>query len=669
MHALASQVVDGGGGGGLCGAHGLDGGSLFGFLYGDGIGDEALCAVVAAVDEGEVAGADGLRALVADEDVCRHVGTLGHLAAIPAEDGVVVGVIAYERHGVARPCLVLAEVLRLVPHPCRRLVVVFVAEEVGIEMSVDDLHTYRHLRCPVFRGLVAIVRAATIGKVRVVRQLADVLRLAAAAVVQDDVDGSHAEGPLPEGLVADGLLLGHLCAGPLARPLRAALGPRVDVGSRLGLDIDVDRLGLVHAVVALAQSLDGDVVADVVGIVRARCDELVALHVVARDVTADAEHRSFGALHLDDVAAALLSLFHDGALVGDATGLAGQDHVTQSDGVALPVLVEHARRAGHGQNEGVCCHYILRQAVLVFIGIVIINKRYCIAVPIGAAGYALAAKRREVAPPKGLLDDILQGEVEGCRCLARAVDPAGDGLERAVPVFADTELRRGSLVVHLGIIRIVALDHVEAVAVVAQVVAQVVEVCLHVLLHVGRGVVEVAAAAEVVARVVGPGHRPALLLHPSAVVVLADVGAGPVEGVCLLLAAAGGDGLRLVGKVDPRAVLAHGGLMVDDHVHDDLRAALVVGIDHLRDVTLAAPVAGMVEPVDGHVAHALAAAVAGVIDPEQVEIGADVVGLLDEFRQTGIGVGVPIESLEHDATIVGRPLSCGVDSQEQRDNS
>ena len=240
----------------------------------------------------------------------------------------------------------------------------------------------------------------------------------------------------------------------------------------------------------------------------------------------------------------------------------------------------------------------------------VVHEGHDVAVDAGIAGQPLVAQCTIVARAESFVELVLQGEVEGSRCLARAVDPPGDGL-LAVPVFAHAELRLAVFVVHLGVLRAVALHHVEAEAHIANLLQEELAVGLTVLLHVRTLVVEVATAREVVARVVVGTHLDAFRCGVSAIVVLSDISRGQLVGLSV-------ERVFLRGEVSP---VGYAVAVVDNQVHDDARSLFLERLNHVEQLLGLSEGAIVIVPIDGVVAHALRLlAIARIRYPYQVEI-------------------------------------------------
>ena len=166
--------------------------------------------------------------------------------------------------------------------------------------------------------------------------------------------------------------------------------------------------------------------------------------------------------------------------------------------------------------------------------------------------------------------------------------------------------------------------------------------------------VQVTAAVKVLALVVSTGGGVA---RTRALIVAADVGQRPGHTVLL---ASDGAGNGLVGKVHPTGLPA---LVVDDHVHEHASVAVVEGGDHLTQLRLGAKTGVVLQPINGHVAHALGGAVgidaARIGHPHHVKILAQFLSVLGQGAPLGGLVAVPVEALQHHAAVHRRPALAG----------
>ena len=378
----------------------------------------------------------------------------------------------------------------------------------------------------------------------------------------------------------------------------------------------------------------------------------------------------------EDVAVVEAFLTGDGALVGHSGGAAGQNHVADVGWVGIVVGQPDAGSARHGEDEGVGCRPVVTKALVVFAsGVVVVDEGHGITLPVGVAGNTLVAQGIPVVVVEHRLDGVLQREVEGCRLylsvsggveggLANPVDDAGV----AVPVLAYGESRVGGGVIHSRVVGLVAFHHVEAEAYVAQFVEQEVLIGDAVLLHSGVHVVQVAVAAEVVALVVVARSVVGVAGGAAGIEFVVErdaphlglVGA-PVDVVSL---AGGGIGVALNGEVGP---VVDSFLVVDYHVFDDAGAFLAVGLDHVYEFGLRSPYRVVLQPEAGVIAHRLhSVAVVPLVGlhlsrvghPYQVEVFRQLVGAVGKVGPLGVVVAVPVERLQHYATVVGRPSLC-----------
>ena len=313
-----------------------------------------------------------------------------------------------------------------------------------------------------------------------------------AAVVDDKVQGRSIElNVIPLGFVGSAYHLGELRAGPFVGDDITLIVPSIDI--RLAVSTDVQVVVLLGQFIVV-QALDGNIVADIVGETAALGDEREAGGIVVAHVTSGHHDGAVGALRLDHITASHSSLPDDAALVGQTGGLAGQNHVTDVAAPFLPVLQEHAGCTRQAEDEGRCSELVAHAAVVALaVGVVVIDEGHGIAVDGGVASQALVCQCAKVARAKGFVELVFQGEVEGGRGLARAVDPPRDGL-LAVPELTHAELRLAVLVVHLCVFRGIALHHVETETHIPDFFEQELAIGLAVLLHILAHVVKVASS-------------------------------------------------------------------------------------------------------------------------------------------------------------------------------
>ena len=98
--------------------------------------------------------------------------------------------------------------------------------------------------------------------------------------------------------------------------------------------------------------------------------------------------------------------------------------------------------------------------------------------------------------------------------------------------------------------------------------------------------------------------------------------------------------------------------MVDHHILDDAHVLALERVDHAAQLGLCAECAVVVEPPNGHIAHALAfSAVTRVGHPYQVEYLRQLISLLFQLGPLRIRERIPVEPLQHHAPIVLRPAA------------
>ena len=265
-----------------------------------------------------------------------------------------------------------------------------------------------------------------------------------------------------------------------------------------------------------------------------------------------------------------------------------------------------------------------------------------------------------VGPAGGLCvaAGVAEGEVEGSRLNSAAhlssVDPVLHGGGIAIPVFAHRVLHSAVGIVHSYIRCAIALHHVVAEARVAQVFEQGLGICLAYVLHVGALMVEVAHTAPVFSRVCVCTEAYTFLgglsLGSTAVVIAAHVGRCHLVGHAVV-------GFRREAKPSADALA-----VVDNHISNGSESVALEGVDHRAQLFLVTEGAGVVgtawEPVAIVVAHRLAVAVAALRYPDEVVDGSQVLGLLLKCGPLRVAVGVPVETLQHHAAIVGWPALC-----------
>ena len=157
--------------------------------------------------------------------------------------------------------------------------------------------------------------------------------------------------------------------------------------------------------------------------------------------------------------------------------------------------------------------------------------------------------------------------------------------------------------------------------------------------------VQVAHAVPSLASVLVGSH---LMSIAGGLVVGADVVVGHLVGYALV---------GLSREVGPRGEAA---AVVDDHVGDGLDAVVLEGLDECAQLLLGAEAAVVVsrEPIEVVVAHRLPSAIAALRQPHQVEGALQLVGLCRQFCPLTVVVAVPVESLQHHATVLRGPALC-----------
>ena len=327
------------------------------------------------------------------------------------------------------------------------------------------------------------------------------------------------------------------------------------------------------------------------------------------------------------------------ARVGDTCLTACLDHQLEFLLVGLPVLVEYARRAWHGQHIGIGCHGVAAQRVLLSCGrtvfrVVVLDESDSIALVVllideriaGLIG-GRACQRREIVALESVAHAITELKVEGGRrgdavCVLGVVNPAPD-VRAAVPVFTHTECGLGGGIVVGGERSAVAFHHVVAETGIAQVVEQEREVGLHDPVDVLALMVDVTAAVPTFARVVVGGDGHTVLIGPverAAVVIVTDhIGRKHLVSLAFV---------GLGWKIDPRAVLSKVVAMVDHHIGYHARTSILESIDHRAQLTFGAEGRTLVEIILGHIAHVVPrTAITRLWDPDERKVGGHVVSL------------------------------------------
>ena len=151
----------------------------------------------------------------------------------------------------------------------------------------------------------------------------------------------------------------------------------------------------------------------------------------------------------------------------NASGTTGLDAVVDFVAIDEVVLVEHTGGARHRQDEGIGRHDVGLQAVIVGVltRVVVIDEGHRVALIVGVCSEALVVEGAPVATGEGVLQRILQREVEygglDAVILLGALEPPAQGLGIAVPVLAHREGRLAGLVVQAHIVAREALAQID----------------------------------------------------------------------------------------------------------------------------------------------------------------------------------------------------------------
>ena len=163
--------------------------------------------------------------------------------------------------------------------------------------------------------------------------------------------------------------------------------------------------------------------------------------------------------------------------------------------------------------------------------------------------------------------------------------------------------------------------------------------------------VEVTAARPVVACVVVDGKRQSVSTCPvcrgASIVVSTDV--GWCHLICLAVPC-------LFGKVNPRSVFPDVLAMVEDDVGNETCAFATICGYHASEFPFGTEGTLLVEVVNRHVAHrVVAVAPTALWNPNQLEVGCNLVSFRLELCPGCLGIRIPIESLHHDPLVIIGP--------------
>ena len=103
--------------------------------------------------------------------------------------------------------------------------------------------------------------------------------------------------------------------------------------------------------------------------------------------------------------------------------------------------------------------------------------------------------------------------------------------------------------------------------------------------------------------------------------------------------------------------------MVDDHIHQHTGVVAVEGSNHVAQLRLGTEAGIVLQPVNGHVAHALGRAAgihtARIGHPHHIEVLSQFLGFAGQFTPLGGLVAVPVKALQHHtAKHRGPTLAC-----------
>ena len=158
-------------------------------------------------------------------------------------------------------------------------------------------------------------------------------------------------------------------------------------------------------------------------------------------------HHQFavGAGHLVGEIGSVAAIFRIATLVVNTGNATQFNHIFDFRLIVLPVLVEHARGAGHCNKECVGCNGVFFDGVLwlsagAIFGVVIFNESHGVAAIRGVCHHGGVAQLAPVVAVHGVAHGVAEGEVEGCRLNhvvhLGAVNPVHHRRGVAVPVFA-----------------------------------------------------------------------------------------------------------------------------------------------------------------------------------------------------------------------------------------
>ena len=162
--------------------------------------------------------------------------------------------------------------------------------------------------------------------------------------------------------------------------------------------------------------------------------------------------------------------------------------------------------------------------------------------------------------------------------------------------------------------------------------------------------VQVTAAVKILTLVISASGG---IARTGALVIPADVSKRPCHTVGL---ASDRTCHGLIGKVHPAGLAA---LVVDYHIHQHAGVVVVEGRDHVAQLTLSTEAGIVLQPIDGHITHALTDTVyvnaTRVGNPYHIEVLSQLLSLIGQVCPLGGLKAVPIEALQHHTAVHSRP--------------
>ena len=114
----------------------------------------------------------------------------------------------------------------------------------------------------------------------------------------------------------------------------------------------------------------------------------------------------------------------------------------------------------------------------------IVDESHRISAHIWVTSHTLIGQCAPVTVSEGVVNDIFQWEIEGCRGVTSAFDPAHHIVIIGIPILSDRKLRLGIFVVYLDELRTIALHHIVSETLIAHLLLEELQIGLHVLLYV-----------------------------------------------------------------------------------------------------------------------------------------------------------------------------------------